>query len=154
MNLGAHDIYLESSILSAEPVELIRLLYRACTTEVREARRHLAAGDIMARTRSISKACEILMELTGSLDHENGGEISQRLMGLYDYIQRRLIEANFRQSEAPLAEVLGLLSTLAEAWDGLKVQRQVEDQVQEERQPQWAPPPETAGAYASNAWSF
>ena len=89
------------------------------------------------------------MELTGSLDHQNGGEISQRLMGLYDYIQRRLIEANFRQSDESLVEVLGLLSTILEGWDGLKVQRQ-----EEQRQPQWAPPPETAGAYASNAWSF
>ena len=51
-----------------------------------------------------------------ALDHERGGEISQRLALLYDYMQRRLLEANMQQSDAPLADVLGLLSTLSEAW--------------------------------------
>jgi flagellar protein FliS len=54
------------------------------------------------------------------LDHERGGEISQRLGLLYDYMQRRLLEANMQQSDAPLAEVLGLLSTLSEAWEGVR----------------------------------
>src|SRR5206468_2046051 len=35
---------------------------------------------------------------------------------LYDYMQRRLLEANMKQADAPLSEVLGLLSTLSEAW--------------------------------------
>jgi hypothetical protein len=39
---------------------------------------------------------------------------------LYDYIQRRLLEANIQQSDAPLAEGLGLLSTLSEAWAGIR----------------------------------
>ena len=61
-----------------------------------------------------------MIELATSLDHERGGEISQRLALLYDYIQRRLLEANLQQSDAPLAEVLGLLSTLSEAWAGVR----------------------------------
>jgi flagellin-specific chaperone FliS len=31
-----------------------------------------------------------------------------------------LLEANMQQSDAPLAEVLGLLSTLSEAWAGIR----------------------------------
>jgi hypothetical protein len=31
-------------------------------------------------------------------------------------MQQRLVEANAKKSDAPLAEVLGLLSTLSEAW--------------------------------------
>jgi len=119
---NAHDAYLESRVLSADPTELICLLYQAATRAVRNARQQLAAGEIAARARSISWACEILIELTGSLDHARGGEISRRLAQLYDYMTRRLIEANFRQSDALLGEVLGLLSTLSEAWDGLKEQ--------------------------------
>jgi flagellar secretion chaperone FliS len=115
-----HDAYLESRVLTADPIELVNLLYQACTEAVRGARRHLAEGQIAERSREINKAYEIVIELATSLDHERGGEISQRLALLYDYMQRRLLEANMRQSDEPLAEVLGLLSTLSEAWEGIR----------------------------------
>ena len=111
-----HDAYLESRVLTADPIELVNLLYQACTQAVREARHHLAEGRIAERSQEINKACAIVIELATSLDHERGGEISRRLALLYDYMQRRLLEANMQQSDAPLAEVLGLLSTLSEAW--------------------------------------
>src|ERR1700682_2691996 len=120
MSNNAHDAYLESRILSADPIELVHLLYQAATGAVRDARRALADGEIAARSRAISKTCEILIELDSVLDHERGGEISQRLGELYEYMERRLMEANFQQIDAPLTEVLGLLSTLSEAWEGVK----------------------------------
>src|SRR5205823_1309900 len=103
-----------------DPIELIRLLYQSATRAVENARRHLAAGDIAARARSISHASAVVIELATSLDHERGGAISANLIRLYDYILRRLTEANLQQSDPPLAEVLRLLATLSEAWDGVK----------------------------------
>jgi flagellar protein FliS len=117
---NAHDAYLESRILSAGPVELVNLLYRAAIAAVKDARRHLANRDIAARARAVTKACTIVTELTVSLDHERGGDLSRGLARLYDYIGRRLIEANFRQADQPLEEVLGLLSTLMEGWEGIQ----------------------------------
>jgi flagellar protein FliS len=147
---NAYDAYLESRILSADPTELVRLLYQAATGAVRNARHHLASGDILARTRSITGACEILMELAGALDHQRGGDISRRLAQLYDYMSRKLIEAQFQQRDAPLAEVLGLLATLAEAWDG------VQSATTAVGASPWAQtaPPESAAGYCSQAWSL
>jgi flagellar protein FliS len=122
MSHSAQDAYLEGRILSADPLELVRLLYQGCSDAVREARRCLAEGDIATRSRRISKASEILTELIASLDRQRGGEIAERLALLYDYMQRRLIEAHLRQSDEPLAEVLGLLMTLGEAWAGVQAQ--------------------------------
>jgi flagellar protein FliS len=112
----AYDAYLESRIESAEPLQLVQLLYQGALAAVRDARRHLASGDIASRSRAVSKAFAIVTELTTSLDRARGGEIAFRLARFYDYVQRRLLEANLRQQDEPLAEVLGLLSTLAEAW--------------------------------------
>ena len=120
MSYYAQDAYLESRVLSADPVELTRLLFQACTDAVRNARRYLEAGEIRQRSNSISKACEVLFELERSLDFERGGEISERLGMLYEYMQRRLIEANCNQTDAPLAEVLSLLATLLEGWDAIR----------------------------------
>ncbi len=117
---SGHDAYLETKVLAAHPVELISLLYQACTEAVRDARSYLAAGQIAERSREINKACTIVIELATSLDHQRGGEISQRLALLYDYMQRRLLEANMQQSDAALADVLGLLTTLSEAWAGVR----------------------------------
>ena len=149
---NAHDTYLEDRVLSADPIELVHLLYQACTAAVREARRHLASGEIIARSRSISKACDILWELTGSLDHTRGGEISQRLGQLYPYMQRRLLEANFQQSDEPLAEVLGLLATLTEAWESLT--REAKPAARAESPWSHMPPQEPDYARASGSWSF
>jgi flagellar protein FliS len=113
---NTQDAYLECRVLTADPIELVNLLYQGAMQAVREARVHLAEGRIAERSREITKACQIVIELATALDHERGGEISQRLALLYDYMHRRLLEANMQQSDAPLADVLGLLSTLSEAW--------------------------------------
>jgi flagellar protein FliS len=116
---NGHDAYLESRVLSADPVELVNMLYQACIQAVRDARYHLERGEIGPRSQAINKACEIVMELNSSLDRDQGGEIAVRLAQLYDYMLGRLLEANMQQSDPPLAEVLGLLATLAEAWQGV-----------------------------------
>ena len=149
---NAQDAYLETRVLSAEPIELVRMLYQGAIGAVEDARRHLAAGEIAARSRSISKAHQVLVELAGALDHQRGADISQRLAQLYDYMQRRLIQANLQQDDAPLAEVRGLLATLAEAWNGIRPP--AEPAVPAESP--WAYPlsQERPAAYASQAWSF
>ncbi len=116
------DAYFESKILTADPARLIGLLYEAAIDSVSAARHHLAAGDVAARSAAISRATAIICELGRSLDHDRGGSISRSLGELYEYLQRRLLEANLKQAEEPLAEALGLLSTLAEAWGGVQAQ--------------------------------
>ncbi len=145
---SAHDAYLESRVLAADPLELVRLLYQTAIAATREARRHLAEGDIAARSKSISKACDILIELDGALDWNRGGEIALRLAALYDYMQRKLIEANFQQSDPPLAEVLGLLSTLSEAWEGIAKPESPAVPVQNP----WSVPGELVDTYAGQGW--
>ena len=92
------------------------MLYGAALDSIAAARRHIQHRDIRARSRAINKACGLLSELSHCLNHEAGGILSRNLAGLYGYVGRLLIEANTKQTEAPLAEAEGLLSALAEAW--------------------------------------
>jgi flagellar protein FliS len=108
--------YFEQMILSASPIELIRLLYQRAIASVADARDHLRAGRIRERAQSIKRAYAILAELLISLDVEQAPEIAMNLRRLYCYMQERLIEANFRQADAPLEETARLLTTLADAW--------------------------------------
>jgi len=149
---NAHDAYLESRVLSADPVELIRLLYQTGISAVQDARRHLADGKILERSRAITKASQVLIQLTTSLDHERGGALSRRLAALYDYLLRRLTEANFQQRDEPLAEVLSLLATLAEGWEGVRPTTQSEPPAAANP---WNPAAAAEPAsVAEHAWSF
>ncbi len=94
------------------------MLYLKAITEVREARRQLAEGNIALRSKAISKAYEVISELDASLNME-AGDLSKRLRALYGYCLVRLLDANMHQQDEPLAEVLGLLSTLSEGWQAI-----------------------------------
>jgi flagellar protein FliS len=118
--MAIHDRYLETEVLNADPVKLVRMLYRGAIEAVAAARGHLASGAIQERSRQIMRAWMILRELTQSLDHQQGGDISLQLAALYDYMQTRLIKANELQADSPLAEVESLLGTLSEAWQSVK----------------------------------
>jgi flagellar secretion chaperone FliS len=110
--------YFEQTILNADPVELVRLVYQRAISCVREAREHLQNKRIAERSAAITRAYAALQELLAALRHDTAPEISGRLQSLYFYMQQRLLDANIRQSDQPLEEVLGLLTTLAEAWSG------------------------------------
>lgn len=112
--------YLENRILSADPIELIEILYEHAIKSVREARSALAAGDIAGRCRAISRTIGILGELQGSLDKEVRGTISQNLAALYHYMRGRLTAANLKQQDGPLGEVEALMQTLGEAWKAVR----------------------------------
>jgi flagellar protein FliS len=116
MATSASTAYLESKIFSADPVELVQILYRAALESLGHARRYLQEGDVAARSHEISRTMAVLTELMLSVDREAGGPLAANLLELYDYMQRRLIEANAEQTEAPLAEVGRLLATLLEGW--------------------------------------
>lgn len=122
MPSNPYAVHIEASVLTAEPVELIRTLYRGALDAVGEARACLAASDPAGRSAAVSKAVNILRELAFSLDPASEPGMARNLLELYDYMQRRLLAAHLERSEAPLAEVAGLLATLAEAWDQVDVQ--------------------------------
>jgi flagellar protein FliS len=114
------NTYEENRILSASPLGLVRILYAAATRAVQNARKQLRAGNIAARSREISKAQEILLELAASVDRSKAPEFGERLLALYGYMQARLIEANLEQNDGPLADVGSLLAPLQEAWSQVK----------------------------------
>lgn len=111
--------YFEQMILSATPVDLVRLMYQRAIASVADAREHLRAGRIRERAQAINRAYGIVAELLISLDADKAPDLVLNLRRLYCYMQERLIEANFKQKDAPLEETARLLTTLADAWQAV-----------------------------------
>jgi len=114
--------YYEQKILNSEPIELIRLVYQRAISCVREAREHLRQKRIAERSTAIMGAYAAIAQLICALNPEGAPELCAQLARLYVHMQKRLLEANARQTEGPLIEVLDLLTTLEEGWSGAAAQ--------------------------------
>jgi flagellar protein FliS len=62
----------------------------------------------------ILKAQDIIRELMVTLNEEM--EISKQLIPLYDYLYRRLIQANIKNDPAILDEVEGFVTEFRDTW--------------------------------------
>lgn len=110
----------QTGVMGASPHRLIVMLYQGARQAIAQARMHQQQNNIGARGAAISKAISIVESgLQQALNKEAGGEIAQRLDALYEYMTRRLLEANLKQDEKMLVEVDELLATLEEAWVGI-----------------------------------
>lgn len=114
------DKYQESRVLSASPVELIRLMYRGTLDATAAARQHFASGDIPARTRSLNQATALVTELVTSLrppGDPTGQAIEQNLRRLYDFVLHQLTQAAIDQNPQPLNDADAILRSLLEGWE-------------------------------------
>ena len=107
----------ESGVMSADPHQLIVMLFDGAQAAIRAARIHMQAGHTAEKGKSISKALDIINNgLVAALDQEKGGDIAERLASLYDYISRLLLAANLRNDEDSLNKAERLLEDIASAW--------------------------------------
>ena len=79
---------------SANPHQLTAMLLDGALGRIASARGHMERGEIAAKGESISRSMDIIEGLRGSLDLARGGELAGRLESLYQYMNRRLLEAN------------------------------------------------------------
>ncbi|WP_426163733.1 flagellar export chaperone FliS [Pseudoduganella sp. R-34] len=109
---------LETGVSSASPHKLIVMLYDGALAAIMTAQTQMNAGNVQEKGKAISKAIRIIDDgLRASLDKEAGGEIARNLDALYDYMSRRLLEANIKNSPEILDEVRGLLADLRDTWN-------------------------------------
>ena len=109
-------IDLESAVNSASPVQLIILLYDGAIGALATAKGHMQEMQFAEKGRLISKATDIIEGLRAVLDFERGGEISNNLNALYEYMKHRLTLANLKNDQEGVGEVIRLLNELRDAW--------------------------------------
>jgi flagellar secretion chaperone FliS len=114
--------YREVAVRTANPIQLVIMLYDAAICSLKEAREHIDHKNIAGRSRSINKCISIISELQSCLNLKAGGEIADSLNRLYSYMKRRIFCANVEQSIQPLAEIETLLENLRSAWIELSAQ--------------------------------
>ncbi len=110
-------IGVESAVMNASPHQLIVMLFDGAHSALVRARLFLEAGQLAEKGEALSKAINIIDNgLKAGLNMEAGGELSDNLSSLYEYMVRRLLLANLRNDVDAIVEVEGLLNNIADAW--------------------------------------
>jgi flagellar protein FliS len=116
-------VHVQSGVSEATPHRLTAMLFDGALARINQAKGHVQRGELARQGELISAAMAIVAELAGSLNRDAAPQLADSLSALYDYIQRRLIEANRGQDLAPLDEAGRLLGTVAEAWQAIDPDR-------------------------------
>lgn len=111
------QVGVESAVLSASPHQLVMLLFDGALSAMKKAIILIEQGDIPGKGQAISKAINIISNgLQSGLNHEVGGDLAANLDSLYDYMTRRLLQANLHNDINAINEVVELLNNIADAW--------------------------------------
>ncbi len=122
-----------AEVTGASPHRLVQLLMEGALEKIALARGFMERGNVAEKGRNISLAISIIDGLRVSLDKEAGGEIASNLDDLYDYMGRRLLEANVKNDAAMLEEVAGLLREIKTAWDAIPAELREDSGRKEDR---------------------
>lgn len=111
------QVAVDSKVRTADPHRMILMLYDGAIEAIRLSESLMATRKVAARCEALGKAVRIVEEgLKASIDRKAGGQLGERLVALYDYIEMRLLQANLRKDARALAEARQLLTDLRSAW--------------------------------------
>ena len=103
---------------TADPAQVILLLFEGAARFLRQAEQGLERGDAAGFAYPLSRAHAIIAELSGSLDRDAGGEAAANLDCLYDFMLRHLNQGLAAKSRTHLAQVGLVLRELREGFEG------------------------------------
>ena len=113
-NAEGYNAYLRSKVMTATPAELTLMLYEGAIKFVNKAIMSIEKKDIMGAHNNLMKTQRIIEELRASLDHKY--PVAKEFDTVYEYILRRLVDANIKKDKDILEEVLEHLRTMRDTW--------------------------------------
>ena len=123
VNSNAFNAYKQNSVTTASPGELTLMLYNGCLKFINRAKVAIDNKNIEERNHYIQRSQAIIGELMSTLNMDM--EISKQMLPLYEYMNRRLTEANINNDVKILDEVEGLVTEFRDTWkEVIKITRQ------------------------------
>lgn len=119
------SIELQSRIDAASPHQLIDLLLQGARSHIATAQGNIQRQEIQEKGEHLGKAISIIEGLKMSLNSEQGGEIAENLLQLYEYIQHILTKANLHNDVDLLAQSNALLAEIHQAWQAIESKQDI-----------------------------
>ena len=110
----AAQMYQKNAVQTASPAKLTLMLYDGAVKFTNIAIEAIEAGDIEKSHNNIVKAQNIIVEFRSTLDMKY--PVAKDFDVVYDYIYRRLVEANMKKDKDILVEALKHIKTMRDTW--------------------------------------
>ena len=110
-----------SSIAEMAPYEQINLIFSNIIGRLAATKGFIERKEIQKKGENIS-ACVLLfgaLQDALNLEVEQDPSISNNLLALYDYCQRRLTQANLHNDIEAITEVSSIVKEIKEGWDNI-----------------------------------
>lgn len=111
---NAAKLYQQNSVQTASPAKLTLMLYDGAIKFCNIALEGIEEGDIEKAHNNIVKAEKIIVEFRATLDMKY--PVAKDFDVVYDYVYRRLVEANMKKDKEILEEALGHIKTMRDTW--------------------------------------
>ena len=111
---NGYAAYANSKIMTASPAELTLMLYDGAIKFCNIALVGIEQNDIEKTHNNIIKVERIINEFQSTLDHKY--PVAKDFDNVYNYLKRRLFEANVKKDAEILEEVLKHLRTMRDTW--------------------------------------
>ncbi len=120
---NAYNAYKQNSVTTASPGELTLMLYNGCLKFLGKAKVAIEQKNIQEKNINLQKSQAIISELMSTLNIDM--PIAKQMLPLYEYMNRRLIEANIKSDTSIIDEVEGLVTEFRDTWkEVIKITRQ------------------------------
>ncbi|MBU3126679.1 flagellar export chaperone FliS [Clostridium tagluense] len=114
---NAFNTYKNNSVNFASKDQLLLMLVDGAAKFSKIGRQAILDKDIKKAHENIIKTQNIFYELMATLDVASGGEWAENLMQIYDFIVRRLTDANMKKSEEIMTEIIPLIEDVRDTWN-------------------------------------
>lgn len=111
-----------TGVTDADPHQLVQMLLDGALGKIAIVKGLMTREDVAKKGEVIGQAVSIVGGLRSSLDLSAGGELAANLDDLYEYIERRLIQANLKNDVTILDEVSALLHEIKTAWESIPLE--------------------------------
>ena len=123
MVANPYAAYQNNAVTTANPQELTLMLYDGALKFMRLAKLAIDQGNPDLKNVNIQKTQAIFRELRLTLNKDIA--ISANLDSLYEYLWRRLVDANVKNDTTILDEVLDFTTELRDTWkEAMKLAKQ------------------------------
>ena len=116
MNPQGAQHYLRTKVLTATPEQLQLMLYDGALRFGQQARAALDNKRYEESYTLIVRVQKIVLELMSTLKHEVAPDLCAKLASLYNFVYRRLVDANVTHEVKALDEALEIRQYQRETW--------------------------------------
>ena len=116
------SVDLQATVQTASPHKLISMLLSGALEAYAKGKGAAERNDIEGRANHLNKAMDIVIGLKTSLDMEKGGEVSENLDRLYDYIILHTLIASRDNDPEELQKIIELLLEVKQGWDEMPLE--------------------------------